>query len=273
MTVRILIGDVRERLRELPDESVHCVVTSPPYWRQRDYGMRDQIGLERLPGDYIAELVAVFRDARRVLRGDGTLWLNIADKWASGGNGGGGSLSHKRAAWRQLAGEKGWRSPPHGYKDKDLVLAAFKVAEALRVDGWFLRKTIIWAKPRANEPTRLDRPSLSHEYVFLLSKDNDSRARDPGEPWWHSSVWEIAPTGLADHPAVMPGELARRCITCSTSKGDTVFDPFFGSGTTGLIAARLGRRCIGVELNPDYAEVARRRIADDGGLLADVAAA
>lgn len=270
MTVTILKGDCREVLRTLPAESVHCVVTSPPYWRQRDYGMAQQIGLERDPGEYVAQLGAVFDEVRRVLRPDGTCWINIADKWASGGNGGGGSLSVKRAAWRKLAGEKGWRSPPAGFKDKDLVLAAFMVAERLRQDGWFLRKTIIWAKPRANEPNRLDRPSLSHEYVFLLSKENDSSARDPGEPWWHSSVWEIASQSFEDHPAVMPAELARRCILSGCPKGGTVLDPFGGAGTTSTVADQLGRHAIIVELNPDFADMAERRIKGDAGMFAEV---
>jgi site-specific DNA-methyltransferase (cytosine-N4-specific) len=265
--VEILVGHVLDRLAELPDESVHCVVTSPPYWGQRDYGATRQIGLERNPADYINALSAVFSEVRRTLSPSGCCWLNIADKWASGGNGGGGSLSRKRGAWRKLAGEKGWRAPPLGWKDKDLVLTSFMAAERLRQDGWFLRKTIIWSKPNAIEPRRLDRPSLSHEYVFLLSKRNDSAVRDPGEAWWHSSVWEITPEHYRDHPAVMPSELARRCILAGSTAGCTVLDPFLGSGTTALVADRLGRNCIGIELNPGYAEMARHRIKVDAPLF------
>jgi site-specific DNA-methyltransferase (cytosine-N4-specific) len=270
VTVTILHGDCRQVLRTIADESVHCCVTSPPYWRQRDYGMPDQIGLEYEPGDYIDELSQVFTQVRRVLRPDGVCWVNVGDKWASGGNGGGGSLSERRGAWRALAGEKGWRKPPPGYKDKDLVLAGFWLAERLRQDGWFLRKTIIWSKPRANEPPRLDRPSISHEYLFMLSKQNDSRARDPGEKWWFSSVWEIAPQASADHPAMMPQELVRRCIVSSSAAGDVVLDPFGGSGTTGIVADQLGRDAILVELNPEYTETAERRIHADAGMFADV---
>lgn len=255
----------------MPDQSVHCIVTSVPYWRQRDYGMDDQIGLERDPAEYVTELASVFAECRRTLRNDGTLWLNIGDKWASGGNGGGGSLSKKRGAWRVLAGEKGWRKPPAGFKDKDLVLAGSMVAERLRSDGWYLRQTIIWSKPRANEPPRLDRPAISHEYLFLFSKENDSRARDPGEDWWHSSVWEITPEGSAGHPAMMPRELVRRCIVSATSPGDTVMDPFGGSGTTGLVADQLGRDAVLIELNPEYATFARNRISDDAGMFGEVA--
>ena len=271
MTVRILVGDVRQKLAELPDESVHCCVTSPPYWRQRDYGVVGQIGMEREPAEYIDVLSGVFSEVRRTLSSSGTLWLNVADKWASGGNGGGGILSVKRGAWRALAGEKGWRTPPVGFKDKDLVLAAFLLAERLRQDGWFLRKTIIWSKPNATEPCRLDRPSLSHEYLFLLSKRNDSAARDPGENWWHSSVWEIAPGSHEDHPAVMPAELARRAIVAGSQPLDTILDPFGGAGTTGLVADRLGRDCTLIELNPEYAAMARLRIERDAGLFAELA--
>ena len=268
MTVTIRQGDCRKVLQTMPDESVHCCVTSPPYWRQRDYGMEDQIGLEIDPFNYIGELALVFAEVRRVLRSDGVCWINIGDKWASGGNGGGGCLSAARGAWRALAGEKGWRKPPPGFKDKDLVLAGFLVAERLRSDGWFLRQTIIWNKCRANEPPRRDRPSVSHEYLFMLSKSNDSRARDPGEKWWQSSVWDIAAQGGPDHPAVMPQEIARRCIVSSSSVHDTILDPFGGSGTTGLVADRLQRNAILIEINPEYAALTERRIAGDGGMFA-----
>lgn len=272
MTVQILKGDCRDVLRTLPDESVHCVVTSPPYWRQRDYGVEQQIGMERTPEEYIAQLEQAFGEVRRVLKSDGVCWLNIGDKWASGGNGGGGSLSLRRGAWRTLAGEKGWRTPPAGFKDKDLVLVGFMLAERLRASGWFLRKSVIWSKPRANEPPRLDRPSISHEHLFLLSKQNDSRARDPGEKWWHSSVWEIAPQGSADHPAMMPEELVRRCIVSASAAGDIILDPFGGSGTTGIVADRLGRSSILIEINPEYSTVAERRVRGDAGMFAEVTA-
>lgn len=270
MTVTIRIGDCRELLKAMPDESVHCVVTSPPYWRQRDYDHIGQIGMELEPGEYTRVLTAVFAEARRVLRRDGVCWVNLGDKWASGGNGGGGSLAKKRGAWRQKSGEKGWRGPPAGYKDKDLTLIAFKVAESMRADGWYLRKTIIWSKPAANEPPRLDRPSISHEYLFMFSKENDSRARSPGEDWWHSSVWLISHAEGGDHPAMMPAELARRCIVSSTSAGDVVLDPFGGAGTTALAADQSGRNAILFELNPEYTATAEKRLRADGGMFIDV---
>lgn len=188
MTVRILSGDCRELLKTLPEASVQCCVTSPPYWRQRDYNMAGQIGLEQTPEEYIAEMVAVFSEVKRVLRDDGTLWLNIGDKWASGCNGGGGSFMKNRSeAWSHAKNAKGWRSPPAGYKDKDLVGIPWMLAFALRADGWFLRQCNIWAKPNCMPESVSDRSTASHEYVFHLSKSNQyfyniDAARTPPAP-------------------------------------------------------------------------------------------
>lgn len=273
MGVRVLIGDCRERLRELAAESVHCCVTSPPYWGGlRDYGESLQLGMEREPAAYVADLVAVLREARRVLRKDGALWLNIADSYAASGKGGGGNRGD-RECWSTIARRTGFRTAPQGYKPKDLVLISFMVAEALRQDGWYLRKTVIWKKPAAIEPTRLDRPSLSHEYLFLLAKSRQYATRDPGHSWWAHSVWEISTSGHAGHPAAFPPELAERCILASCPDGGTVLDPFGGAGTTGLVADRLQRNAVLIELNPAYAEIARRRLEGDAGMFSDVEAA
>lgn len=181
-------GDARAVLAEIEEESVQCVVTSPPYWRQRDYGIAGQLGLEATPEEYVANLVGVFAEVRRVLRSDGTLWLNIGDKWASGGNGGGGSFMDDRGpAWDHAKGAKGWRNPPPGYKDKDLVGIPWMLAFALRSDGWFLRQCNIWAKPNGMPESVRDRSTVSHEYVFQLSKSNDywynvEAARTPPAP-------------------------------------------------------------------------------------------
>jgi site-specific DNA-methyltransferase (cytosine-N4-specific) len=259
----------------MPDESVQCCVTSPPYWRQRDYGGGGaELGREDTPTAFAEALVAVARELRRVLVGDGSLWLNIGDKYAAGGNGGGG-IAKSRRAWRGDTLKKGWRSAPPGYKPKDLTLSPFLVADALRADGWYLRQTIIWDKMVAPEPPRQDRPSSGHEYVFLLTPGSKSRVRDPGEGWWHQSVWAIRQSSDASHIAPMPAELARRCIAAGTKEGDTVLDPFAGSGTTCIVAARSGRNSIGLELNPKTALLARTRICDDAPLLntpAEVAA-
>lgn len=185
---RLYTGDALAVLQTLEPASVQCVVTSPPYWRQRDYGRPGQLGLEGTPEEYVGRLVDVFREARRVLRDDGTLWLNIGDKWASGGHGGGGSFMRDRAeAWTHAKDAKGWRSPPDGYKDKDLVGVPWMAAFALRADGWYLRQCNIWAKPNTMPESVQDRSTVSHEYVFQLSKRNDyyydaEAARTPAAP-------------------------------------------------------------------------------------------
>jgi site-specific DNA-methyltransferase (cytosine-N4-specific) len=267
MSWQIRQGDALERLREMPDESVQCCVTSPPYWRQRDYDCGElEVGIEETPALFAARLVELFDQLRRVLARDGSLWLNLGDKYAAGGNGGGG-IAKSRKAWQGKTLQRGWRSAPAGYKPKDLTLSPFIVADALRADGWYLRQTIIWDKEVAPEPPRRDRPSSGHEYVFLLTPGPQSRVRDPGEGWWHKSVWSIRQSSDASHIAPMPAELARRCILAATQAGDTVLDPFVGSGTTCIVAARNGRQSIGFELNPKTAELARQRIVDDAPLL------
>lgn len=342
MSVRILPGDVLAQLATLPDESVHACVTSPPYWRQRDYGIAGQLGLETTPEEYCDRMTAVFSEVRRVLRSDGTLWLNLGDKWASGGNGGGGSFMEQRSeAWAHVKGNKGWRSPPSGYKDKDLVGVPWMVAFALRADGWFLRQCNIWAKPNCMPESVTDRSTVSHEYVFHLSKSNDyfydnDAARTPPAPSsetrlaqdveaqagnerangggktngtmkavrrsdkqrghtrkhagfndrWDAmsledqranganlrSVWWIAPAQYREgHYAVMPSGLAEICIAAGCPIGGTVLDPFGGAGTTGLVSDRMQRNAILIELNPEYAEMARRRIQGDAPLFAEVA--
>lgn len=272
MTTRILVGDCRTVLASLPSESVHCVVTSPPYFRQRDYGMAGQVGQEKTPADLADTLSSVFAEVRRVLRADGVLWLNIGDTYAAGGNGGGGSLVAKRRQWNGAHERKGWRRQPDGFKQKDITLTPFVVADTLRADGWYLRSVIIWNKQVATEPPRLDRLSTAHEYLFLLSKSERYRVRDPGEPWFKSTVWNVRPQSTyTGQPAVMPEELARRCIACSTDEGDLVLDCFGGAGTTGLVADRVGRHAILIELNPKYAAIAERRLRADGGMFTTVA--
>lgn len=188
MSVRILLGDCLGSLRSLPDESIRCCVTSPPYWRQRDYGMAGQLGLEPTPEEYVARMVEIFEEVHRALKSDGTLWLNLGDKWASGGNGGGGSFMAERGdAWAHAKGSKGWRKPPVGYKDKDLVGIPWMTAFALRSAGWYLRQCNIWAKPNGMPESVQDRSTVSHEYVFQLSKNNDyfydiDAARTPPTP-------------------------------------------------------------------------------------------
>ena len=169
-------GDVLAVLAELPEESVHCVVTSPPYYALRDYGVPGQIGLEETPEQYIAKMVEVFRAVRRVLRKDGTLWLNIGDSYAGSGCGwGGGSFSEKTGHFEKIHGEGAEhkskdQTPPPGMKPKDLMGIPWMLAFALRADGWYLRSDIIWSKPNPMPESVTDRPTKAHEYLFLLSK-------------------------------------------------------------------------------------------------------
>lgn len=211
-TFRLLVGDCREMLRTLPDESVHCVVTSPPYWGLRDYGVNGQLGLEETPDEYVARMVEVFREVRRVLRSDGTLWLNLGDTYnAYNGNRG---TESRYAGDRRTIGEPMF-PPGHGLmvptlKPKDLVGIPWRVAFALQADGWYLRSDIIWHKPNPMPESVRDRPTKTHEYVFLLSKseryfyDADAikeptRSLDPGHPSYRPNSARIAVEGRKEY--------------------------------------------------------------------------
>jgi len=274
-TARVLVGDVRSRLAELPDGSVQTCVTSPPYWGLRDYGQGDQIGLEPTPEDYVAQIVDVFREVRRVLAGDGTLWLNLGDSYASSTKGSGGPDSAST-----LRGTKAMRNGQrmktirvmHGLKNKDLVGIPWRVAFALQADGWWLRQDIIWHKPNPLPESARDRCTKAHEYVFLLTKSArymyDAAAIQEASGANRRSVWKVPPKPFAGaHFAVMPEALVEPCVLSGSSPGDLVLDPFAGSGTVGVVALRHGRDFVGVELNPEYAAIAEARIAGDAPLL------
>ena len=313
----ILVGDVRRALAHLDAESVQCCVTSPPYWGLRDYGHDGQIGLEKTPEAYVSELVAVFREVRRVLRADGTLWLNLGDSYS--GSGPSGASYQSTTTRRREAGDGvdgvfrvsrtlGTRGltyaqkkpiPAPGLKHKDLVGIPWRVAFALQADGWYLRSDIIWAKPNPMPESVTDRPTKAHEYVFLLTKSaryyydhvavkepalntpggrlTGSRRKKMAEGSAQSgtsvdtpgtvesrnarSVWTITPRPYKGaHFATMPVELAERCIMAGSREGDLVLDPFGGAGTTGLAAHGLGRSSVLVELNPEYATLAKERV-------------
>jgi DNA modification methylase len=409
MSVRILLGDVREKLADLPDESVHCVVTSPPYFGLRDYGTASweggdpacdhlkpcrngavasstlrgregpypgekavimgkpfgqscgkcgatrtdkQIGLEPTPAEFVAVMVEVFREVRRVLRKDGTLWLNLGDTYASSPAGNWGKdmpRPGEGGAYRQNKPKLDYGAM--GIKAKDLLGIPWRVAFALQADGWYLRQDIIWSKPNPMPESVTDRCTKAHEYLFLLAKSGDPtiwRARDTGE-WsnapdlserlpdpseedpdgtvarWrgHSyyydaeaikepvngnahegrkdgsvlparngietggaapsmprglvdernrrSVWTVATQPFKEaHFATFPPDLIEPCIKAGCPKGGTVLDPFGGAGTTGLVADRIQRDAILIELNPEYAEIARQRIKGDSSLFSEV---
>ena len=296
-------GDCRDTLRELPDGSVNCCVTSPPYFGLRDYGEDDQIGLEDTPQDFINQMVAVFREVRRVLSEDGTLWLNLGDSYS-------GSMSTKDSVINEesISARAGHTrcgtSKPigivDGLKRKDLIGIPWRVALALQADGWYLRQDIIWHKPNPMPESVTDRCTKSHEYIFLLSKsakyhfdssaiaekaapDTAIRDRDttrlnntPGrsrmgglvhnsyETRNKRSVWTVNTKPYKGaHFAVFPSELIDPCIKAGCPKGGVVLDPFGGSGTTAYVARENGCKSILCELNEDYIKLQRERLSQE----------
>jgi len=271
----ILNGDAIVELKKIPGESVHCCVTSPPYYGLRDYGFEGQIGLEKTPEEYVARLVEVFREVRRVLRDDGTLWLNLGDSYAgSWGNAGGHNRGHgtqrsikNGSMMKNQATRNGSFVPPAKYgfkslgiKQKDLIGAPWMVARALQVDGWWLRGDIIWYKKNSMLNSAKDRCSSSHEYVFHLTKSKQYfHNNDIAE--YRRDVWEIPTKPYKyNHFAVMPIALAEVCIKAGCPEGGTVLDPFAGSGTTGAAANSLGRDYVLIEANPDYIPLIYERV-------------
>lgn len=309
MKATILLGDVRTTLASIADKSVQTCITSPPYWGLRDYGNDGQIGLEQSPEEYVAELVAVFREVRRVLKDDGTLWLNLGDSYSGSGKGPAGNLG-KTNNERDME-DKHSAIIPIGLKPKDLIGIPWRVAFALQADGWYLRQDIIWAKPNPMPESVTDRCTKSHEYMFLLSKSkqyyfNNEAIKEPSESYitdrrsdkgrfvYESKfdgtlgtgnqafvtitetrnkrdVWTIPTKPFKGaHFAVMPEALIEPCILAGSGGGDMILDPFTGSGTVAVVALRNHRNFIGVELNPEYAQIAKNRIFDDGLMFDDV---
>ena len=328
MSIQIITGDVRDMLPTIPAKSVQCVVTSPPYYGLRNYGVDGQIGLESTLTAYIETMVDVFRLVRETLADNGVLWLNIGDSYAN-----------------------------HGLKPKDLMMVPARLALALQADGWWLRSDVIWQKPNPMPESVTDRPTSAHEHIFLLTKsaryyynadaireplaassvsrlaqdvesqigsdranggaktngtmkavvrtdkqseldkqtytglneryrakmgarvnpdrNDDGRSNDHQHLIGHRAnarnVWTIATVGFPGaHFATFPPEIPRRCILAGSREGDTILDPFAGAGTTLLVADRLGRNAIGIELNPEYAQMARDRVYNDAPLLASL---
>jgi DNA modification methylase len=350
MNVIIFVDDCLSRLKHMPDQSVHTIITSPPYYGLRNYGHDGQIGLESSYQEFVAKLVEVFSEARRVLRDDGTLWLNLGDTYVAPGAGGQGasgqmadrsvSLARGKNITRGSGRWGGGQTKRSGnLKPKDLIGIPWRVALALQDDGWYLRQDIIWAKPNPMPESVTDRCTKSHEYIFLLSKgpryyfdadaimepistssiarlsqDVASQAgsdRVPGKtngsmkavsrrsgnlerkqrpdasdshqgsqagsvPWEGSmrnkrSVWNVSTKPFSEaHFATYPPDLIAPCVLAGCPQGGTVLDPFFGAGTTGMVANRLQRNCIGIELNPEYAAIAEKRLRDDAGMLINI---
>lgn len=322
-------GDALETLKVLPSESVQCCVTSPPYFNLRDYGVAGQIGAEATPEQFIAKLVDVFREVRRVLKDDGVIWINIGDSYA--GSGRGNNPNGKQGTNKGTAfdpSNSGY--VPDGCKPKDLLGIPWMLAFALRADGWYLRSEIIWHKPNPMPESVTDRPTKSHEQIFLLSKSasyfydsdaikeqatyagddrkgraekahksaptamvngirprsaRDSFKRDdskrafviPGQTVGthrpdreeseydlstrnKRSVWSVATKPYAAaHFATFPPALIEPCILAGSRPGDTVLDPFGGSGTTAEVANKFGRKAELIELNSEYCELIIKR--------------
>jgi DNA modification methylase len=263
---RLLIGDCRKLLPELESESVQCCITSPPYWGLRDYEHPDQLGCEASPGEYVAHLVAIFREVRRILRPDGTLWLNIGDGYARNGGTGRHGPNARVGNTRKLIQKRNCRVPDcWGLKDRDLLGLPWRVAFALQEDGWILRSHIVWIKKTPMPESVRNRPSRATEDIFLLAKqaryfyDNQAVRESSGANL--KNYWLLgSESSTSSHPAAFPKELARRCILLATRPGDVILDPFAGSGTTALAAQELSRKCILIELNTAYARAASRRI-------------
>jgi DNA modification methylase len=281
--VDLFVADCRDALRRLPAGHFHTCVTSPPYYFLRDSGDARQIGLEPTPNAYVEALVRVFRLVRRVLRSDGTAWINIADTYctrrairADGRRSVQRDMDSGRnsqRAWREssAAGRAlhSSRLRAAGLKDKDLMLLPARLALALQRDGWYVRSAIAWVKTHTVPDPASDRPARGHETVLLLAKSEsyffdatalrergaDGRQR-PGR-----DVWTIRPNGeKGEHTARMPVELAAKCILAGAPPGAWMLDPFAGSGTTGTAAAQHGRHATLVELNADYAKTIRKRL-------------
>lgn len=330
---RLIQGDCLDVLRGMEAGSVQTAITSPPYFGLRDYGVDGQIGLEETPAAYVAKLVDVFREVRRVLRDDGTVWLNLGDSYAGMKGASGYELPHE-AEVRRAKGETiqhahnvpGYQKMRalddraalrgEGYKPKDLLGIPWRVAFALQEDGWILRADIIWAKSNPMPESVKDRPTKAHEYIFLLSKQpsyyydaeavreplaettlernqygrprdqhkhfaNGQKHSNDNMPSHHRdmnctpagrnrrSVWTVSTTPYKGaHFAVFPPKLIEPCVLAGCPVGGVVLDPFAGSGTTGEVALRHGRRFIGIELNADYIKLAEARLTSQPERLA-----
>lgn len=258
-------GDAFEVLKTMPSYICRTAITSPPYWGLRDYATPGQIGSEEDVNDYVENLVEVFRELKRVLTDDGTFWLNIGDCYTSGGR------TWRAPDKKNPARAMSYRAPtPEGLKPKDLVGVPWRVAMALQADGWYLRSEIIWHKPNPHPESVKDRPTRAHETIFLLSKNeryfyNYEAIKDKGANGKlrnKRSVWTVQSEPFEGaHFATFPTKLVKPCVLAGSQEGDYVIDPFFGSGTTGLVATLHRRNFIGIELNSDYVEIAKRRLS------------
>ena len=304
--IRIIKGDCIKSLKKLEDASINTCITSPPYWGLRNYNDEEkQLGLEDTPEEFVNNLVKVFREVKRVLRDDGTVWLNLGDSYNAGRNGGhagGSKQNHKKYLQRSGANVV-------GLTPKDLIGIPWRVALALQQDGWYLRQDIIWHKPNPMPESVKDRCTKAHEYIFLLSKnpkyyfDNEAIKEDAkypdgptsahairkgvGDPKMQTrnglhkiganpkrnkrSVWTVTTKPFKGaHFATFPMDLIEPCVLAGCPENGTVLDPFAGSGTTGIVAANNERNAVLLELNEEYINLAKERINTQIGLWAEV---
>ena len=302
----IIKGDVIKELKKLDEESVDCMITSPPYFGLRDYGQEGQIGIEKTPEKYVEKMVEVFREIKRVLKKEGTAWLNLGDTYSAqrwSGKGEGQAMNKKKDGHRDI-------NPPKnsGLPDKNLIGIPWRVALALQADGWYLRQDIIWHKPNPMPESVTDRCTKAHEYVFLLTKsqkyyydnqavkepqtesginrakysrsgnkkniqdgyvncinpntDEETRRKErEGNGRNKRSVWTVNTKPFKEaHFAVFPEALIEPMVLAGCPEKGVVLDPFFGAGTTGVVAKKFGRKYIGIELNEEYCKIAEDRL-------------
>lgn len=318
LTAQVLVGDNRQTIKQIADKSIQTVITSPPYFGLRDYGMDEQIGLETSPEVFIEELCKVFDEVWRVLKDDGTLWVNLGDSYAGSGKSPAGNIGKDSDAGqaRHLEGKHS-AIVPEGLKPKDLIGIPWRFAFAMQARGWYLRQDIIWHKPNPMPESVTDRCTKAHEYIFLLTKNpryyfdhvaikeeasgdsgfakqrakgvsNFAKTKDirfekdarTGNGYGNyqdngfrnkRSVWTITTKPYKEaHFATFPRELIEPCILAGSKEGDIILDPFSGSGTTGDVALTKGRHYIGLELNPDYAELSRKRLQEAVGMFGEI---
>lgn len=292
---QIINTDAMTLLRSMPSESINCIVTSPPYFGLRDYGVAGQMGLEETPAAYVAKMVELFREARRVLKSDGTFWLNLGDSY----NGSGKGEYHTNPNAMQKTNKGSLldrRTDVDGLAPKNLLMIPARVAIALQEDGWYLRSEIVWHKPNAMPESVKDRPTKAHEMVYLLTKSptywydweaiaephssnwiegrkvynvkGNADRNDKGQPPQSAQgfrnkrdVWTVPTKPFSEaHFATFPTDLIEPMILAGCPKDGIVLDPFMGAGTTALVARKLNRHFIGSELNPAYIEIAKRRL-------------
>lgn len=271
----IIQGDSLSVLRGIASDTFDCVVTSPPYWGLRDYGVPGQIGQEATLREYIDAISEVCMEVRRVLKPQGTFFLNVGDAYArQGGSTDTTALTRSRELAHMHGAQRRMMRLSDGFKDKDLMMIPNRLAIRLQDDGWWVRSEIIWNKPNAMPYSGTDRPASAHEKIWLLTKSkryfwDKNAVREPSGATLRN-VWTIPVKAYpGEHEAIFPPALVERCLLAGCPHGGTVLDPFGGHGTTAVVAAQVGRRATIIELNPKYADAARARLAAsemrDGG--------